>query len=160
MTGWLSAIGDVRTGVSEGIGSSAGAVVGEAREVAAVDQPELLLDGALARVSVGTEPGVVSDRVPPNALNVIVRLAGVFLGVTTRGHAEYLLDIRATRVGFPLTVDARDGEVARELNSSNILNSGAEVLGGTVGIDVGEQVRWLDGVGSSARSSKVVRSRD
>ena len=150
----------MRTGVSEGIGSRAGAVVGEAREVAAVDQPEVLLDGALARVSVGTEPGVVSERVPRDALNVIVRVAGVFLGVTSRGHGEHPLGIRAACEGFPLVVDAGDGEVARELNPSNILNSGAEVLGGTVGIDVGEQVRWLDGVGSSARSSKVVRSRD
>jgi hypothetical protein len=57
-------------------------------------------------------------------------------------------------------VDAGDSEVTRELNLRRILDSGPEVLGGAVSIDIGEEVRWLDGVVSSARSSEVVRGRD
>jgi hypothetical protein len=47
-------------------------------------------------------------------------------------------------------VDAGDGEVSRELNCSNVLNVGVQVLGGAVSIDVGEQVRRPDGVVSSS----------
>ena len=54
---------DIRTDVGVYVGSiSAGAVVVEAREVIAIDQPEVVLDGALATTVVGTEPGGVSGR--------------------------------------------------------------------------------------------------
>ena len=57
-------------------------------------------------------------------------------------------------------MNAGDGEVTGELDLSNILNSGIEVLGGATSIDVGEEVRWLDGIVSSARSGEVVRGGD
>jgi len=57
-------------------------------------------------------------------------------------------------------VDAGDSKVTRELNLSNILDSGVEVLGGAINIDVGEEVRWLDGVVSSTRLSEVIRGGD
>ena len=57
-------------------------------------------------------------------------------------------------------MDAGDSEVTKELDLSNILNSGIEVLGGATSIDVGEEVRWLDGIVSSARSGEVVRGGD
>jgi len=57
-------------------------------------------------------------------------------------------------------VDAGDSEIARELNLSSTLNSGEQLLGGAISIDVGEKLRWLDGVVSSASSSEVVGSRD
>jgi len=53
-------------------------------------------------------------------------------------------------------VGAGDGEVTRELDLSNILNSCVEVLGGATSIDVGEEVRRLDGVVSSTRPGEVV----
>ena len=150
----------MRTGVAVGISGSASAVVGEGREVVAVDQPEVLLDAALPTIVIGTEPVDESFRAARDTLNVRVGLAGVILGITSGSFDENLLDIREARVVFPLVVGAGDSEVARELNASNILNSGVEVPGGTVRIDVGKQVRRLDGVGSRTGSSKVVRSRD
>jgi hypothetical protein len=51
-------------------------------------------------------------------------------------------------------------EVAREFNHSNFLNGGVQVFGGAVDVDIGEEVRRLDGVVSSARSSEVVCSGD
>ena len=55
---------------------------------------------------------------------------------------------------------AGDSEVTGELDLCNILNSGVEVLGGATGVDVGEEVRWLDGVVSSTRPGEVVRGGD
>jgi hypothetical protein len=57
-------------------------------------------------------------------------------------------------------VGVRDSEVTRELDLSNILNSGVEDHGGPISTDVGKVVRWLDGVVSSAGSSEVVCSGD
>ena len=71
-----------------------------------------------------------------------------------------LLGRRAAHVGDPFIVDAGYGEVTRELDLGEILNSGIQVLGGAIGVYVGEQVRRLDGVVSSARLSEVVGSRD
>jgi len=57
-------------------------------------------------------------------------------------------------------VDPGNSQVTREINLRSILDGGEQVFGGTVSIDVGEEPRWLDGVVSSAGSSKVVRSGD
>jgi len=57
-------------------------------------------------------------------------------------------------------VDAGDIEVTREFDLNNVLNSGIEVLGGATSIDVGEEIRWLDGVVSSTRPGEVVRGGD
>ena len=43
-------------------------------------------------------------------------------------------------------MDTGDGEVTSELDLGNVPNSGVEVLGGAIVVDVGEEVRWLDGV--------------
>ena len=129
----------MRTDVSPTTRSGAGTVVGEAREVAAADQPEVGLHGALAGIGVGTEPGFVSVRVARDTKKVRVGLVGGVLGITSGGFYEDLLGIRAARVRFPLVVGAGDSKVTRELNPSNFLNSGVEVLGGAIRIDVGEQ---------------------
>ena len=155
-----STVENVRTHVGEGIRLGAGAIVGEAREPLAVDQPEVVLDDLPARLGEGTEPGLVSVRAGPESLNVRVGLSGVILGVLSGGFDDLLLGPRAGRVADPLVVGPGDGEVAGEPDLGNILNSGANILGGAISVDVGEQVRRLDGVVSSARSSKVVRSRD
>jgi len=92
--------------VSIGVGSSAGAtVVGEARELAAADQPEVVLDDALARRGVGTEPGSVSERATRDTPNVRVGSDGIGLGA---GSSSVDLDSpgrRATDEGSPLVVD-------------------------------------------------------
>jgi len=53
---------NLRTGVGEDTLISAGAVVGEAREGVATDQPEVLPNNVLARLVVGTEPGLTGGR--------------------------------------------------------------------------------------------------
>ena len=52
-----------------------------------------------------------------------------------------------------------DGEATREFNLG-ALNVGEHSSGEAIGIDVGEEVRWLDGVVSSASSSEVVCAGD
>lgn len=64
---------------------------------------------------------------------------------------------RAAGEGGPLDGDARDGEA---LDRSGILNGDVQFLEDAASIDEGEEVRWLDGAVSDARSSEVVRSRD
>ena len=53
-----------------------------------------------------------------------------------------------------------DSEVAGELDLGSIPNGSVQVLGGAIGVDVGEQVRWLDDVITSARFREVVGSGD
>ena len=150
----------MRTDVGRASRNGAGTVISEARELVAADLPEVVFDSGPASITIGAEPGLVSARVGRHTLNVRVGCVGVGLGTFDSVVEEHLFEPFAVREGSPLIVDAGDSEVARELNICNILNSGAEVLGDAVGIDVSEQVRRLDGVVSSARSSKVVRSRD
>jgi len=57
-------------------------------------------------------------------------------------------------------VDPRDGEVTRELDFNDILNTGVEVLEGAVSIDVGENVRRFDGIISGTRCGKIVCGGD
>ena len=126
----------------------------------AVDQLEVVLDGVLARSSVGTEPDLVSVRTARDTLKVRVGLAGVGLCAISGDVKLQLSDRRAEDERSPLVVGAGDGEFTRELELGNILNGGVEVLGCTVSIDVGEQVRWLDGVASMPGFSEVVSSGD
>ena len=51
---------------------------------------------------------------------------------------------------------AGDGEFTGELDLSNVLDGGVEVLGGTVGIDVSEEVGRLDGVVPRTGLSEIV----
>ena len=58
---------------------------------------------------------------------------------------------RAADETNPLLVNAGYGKGTGEVNLSSILNGGIDVLEGAIGIDVGEQVRRLNGVLSGAR---------
>ena len=151
---------DIRTNEGEDARSGAGAVVGEARKLAAVDQLEVALDGVLARSGVGPEPGGVSDSAHRDTRKVRAGIAGINLGASSGSVDLRLPGWRTTNECGPLDVDAGDSEVSREPNLSGIFNSGEEVLGGAIRIDIGEEVRWLDGVVSSPSSSEVVGSRD
>ena len=136
------------------------AVVGEVRKFMATNQPEVVLDDVLASSGVGTEPLGVSGRGGRDTLKVRVGVAGIGLGVRNGGADLRLLVRRAVVIGSPLAAETRDGKGTREPNLSNILNGGIEVLEGAISIDIGEQVRWLDGVTSRTRQSEVVRSGD
>ena len=126
----------------------------------AADQPEVALDKAVTSGGIGPEPGLVSAGAARNTLHGVVGLAGVCLGAGGGLFDERLLGRRAAHVANPLVMGAGDSEVSRKLNLGKILNGGIQVLEGAVSVDVGEHVRWLDGVVSSARLSKVVRGRD
>ena len=156
----ISRLKDIRTDEGVDARSGAGAVVGEARKLAAVDQLEAVLDGPLARSGVGAEPGNISDRAPRDIPNVPEGVFGIDLGVGSGIVELRFPGRRTTDECGPLGVDAGDSEVSRELDLSGIFNSGEEVLGGAIRIDIGEEVRWLDGVVSSPSSSEVVGSRD
>ena len=157
----------MRTDVGEGtrrLGTGV-TVVGEAPEFIAVDQPEMVLNGILASTIVGAEPSGVSSRVARDTLDVCVGVAGIVLGVTNSGIDPRHLIARAAPEASPFAGDGaenrcvtRDSCVTGELGLGNITNSGVEVLGGAIVIDVGEEVRWLDGELSIARSSEVIRS--
>ena len=150
----------IRTDVGVGIRRGAGAVIGEARELTAVDQPEVILDDGLASSGVGTKPGPVSGRAARDTLKVSIGPPGVGLSVGSGGVELCSSGGRAADEDGPLVVYVGDGEVTGELDLSDILNGGVEALGGAVSIDVGEQVRWLDGVVSSPGLSEVVCSGD
>lgn len=150
----------MRTDVGRAIRSGAGTAVCETRESVTVNQPEVVLDSVLASIGVGAEPGLVSGRGSRDTLNIRVGFAGVYLGTINGVFEEDLLEPSAVIEGSPLIADAGNSEVARERNLCDILDSGVEVLGSAVSIDISEQVRRLDGVGSGAGSSKVVRNRD
>ena len=83
---------DIRTDVGVGAGGSAGAIVGEARELMAVDQPEVLLDGVLARSGVGTEPGLVSVGAARDTKKVRVSPGSVGLSASSSGVELRLSD--------------------------------------------------------------------
>jgi len=78
----ISQLEDIRTDVGVDGGIGAGAIKGKAREVIAVDQPEVVLDGALTTIIVGTEPGGEPRRAVRDARNVRVSVGGVGLGAT------------------------------------------------------------------------------
>ena len=78
----ISRLNDIRTDVGEGVCRSAGAVVGEARELIAVDRAEVAQDGILANTVVGTKPGGVSGRTARGALNGSECAAGIILGIS------------------------------------------------------------------------------
>ena len=122
----------------------------------------MVLDNILAMIGISTEPGKVSGRAAPgpdtHTLKVLECIDGIFLGVISGDVKLRLVGLRAAGKGSPLIVDAGDGEVARQLDLSHILDSRIEILESAISTYVGEGVRWLDGVGSSARLSEIVRS--
>ena len=153
---------DIRTDICRvGTGfadTSITTVVCETREIAAADQLEVVLDEVLASLDVGTEPRGVSTRGARDTLKVRVGLSGKILGGRSGECDPLLHGRRAADETNPLVVDAGDGNDTREVNLSNVLNGGIDVLDGVISTDVGEQVRWLDGVLSRTRWSEVVRS--
>jgi hypothetical protein len=130
---------DIRT--DEGVsGVRAAAVVAEAREITIADQLEAILDGGDARSVVGAEPVSVPVRAARDAHSISVGVESEALGASSRA-VELRLHGRRTAVeAGSFFVDAGDGEVTKELNRSSILNSGVQVLGGAVSINVGEEV--------------------
>ena len=150
----------VPTDVGEGVDLSAGAIVLEAREVVTANQLEVAPDHVLASTVVGTKPGGVSGGATQDPRNVQEGVPDIELGVSDSGVKQQLLVGRTAVKASPLVVDTRGSlrEATRELHLSGIPNSGVEVLGGTISIDVGEKVRWFDGVLSSARLGEVIRS--
>ena len=120
----------------------------------------MALDGALVRRGVGTEPDSVSGRVTRDTQKVRVGIISIVLSVGGGGIELRLLGCRAANEEGPLFVGTGDSEVTRKFNLGNIPNGGEQVLGGATSIDVGEEVRWLDGVVSSASSSEVVCTGD
>jgi len=130
----------MRTDEGRASRNGAGTVITEAREFVVVYLPEVVFDGGPARISVGAEPGPVSARVARHTLSVRVGFAGEGLGTFDGVFEEHPFDPSAAREGSPLIVDAGDSEVAKELDLCNILNGGAEVLEGAIGINVSEQV--------------------
>ena len=149
---------DTRTDESKNTRRRAAAVVSEVREIAAADQPEVLPDDILARIKEGTEPSGVARPAGRDTRKVRVAVIGISLGVRRGTYDQRLPGRSAVDVANPLVVDTGDGEATGEVNLSSVLNGGIDILDGAINIDVGEQVRWLDGVLSRSRQSEVVRS--
>ena len=124
---------------------------------------EVVLDDFLARDGVRTEPVTISNRSEPERFEVIVGFFSIEIGAESGFRDSQLLVSPAFVVpGFQvaLVVDMPgDCENPGELDLSDILNNRVEVLEAAISIDVGEQIRWFDGVVSSTRSSEIVRSR-
>ena len=153
---------DIRTDVCEGVSTTAAAVIDEARERVDPHHPEGFLDDDLAIKGVFTEPGNVSARgmLIVDIIKEFEGFPGKDLGTHGGDEDIKFLFRRAVFGESPLVVDAGDSEVTREGNLSNILNSGVEVFGGAINIDIGEEAQWLNGVVSSTRLSEVVRGGD
>ena len=92
--------------------------------MAAIDQPEVALDSALASGGICAEPGLVSARAARDTLNVGIGLASVGLGAGGSVVDEGPLSRRAAHVGNPLIVGVGDSEIARKLDLGKFLNSG------------------------------------
>ena len=154
----------IRTNVGRGSRIVAGAaIVGEAREAITVDRSEDVLDGVLVVRIGSTEPGIIPRRAaqaPRHPQKIGVGLAGIVLGVGSGVVDRSLLVRRAADVASPFVVDAGDSEGTGEVDPSNVLNGGVQVFGRAICIDVGEQIRRLDGIVSGPTFSEVVRSRD
>ena len=120
----------------------------------------MVLDDVFAMLGVGTEPSSISGRAARDTSEVRVGAGGVCLGISSGGDELCLLAGRTAVVGSPLVVDTGDSEGTKQLDLNNILNGGVEAPWGTISTDVGEDVRRLDGVVSSARSGEVVCSGD
>ena len=75
----------MRTDVGERSRVSASTIIGEARVFAAADQFEVVLDSALARSGVSTEPSAVSRRAARDTRNVRVGVGSVGLRARGRG---------------------------------------------------------------------------
>jgi len=120
----------------------------------------VVLDSALPSRVVGTEPASVPGRTARDTRNVSEGFGSIGLGTSSRGVELRLLGGRTAVEAGPLDKGAGNCEGAGEVHLSNIPDSSVEVPGGAVGINVGEEGRWPDGVIPGPRLSEVVRSGD
>ena len=119
------------------------------------------MHGTVAFSAPATEPIHVSLCAPWGALNVIVGLGDNTLGFQSGLLKDFPLAGPAMNVGGSLFGGGTgDREITREPDICDTLNSGVEVLGGAISINVGEETRWLDGVVPWTRLGKVIRCRD
>jgi len=118
---------------------------------------EGFLGDGFSKKGVSTEPGRVYARGVPivDPIKVCFGDRGIDLGKDNGEGDTKLLVFRAVYGGTPLVEDTGDSKATREPNLSNIHNSGVKVFEDAMNIDVGEEIRWLYGVVSGARSSEV-----
>ena len=100
----------IRTDVGAGIRFSAGAVVGEVRELGVADQPEVALDSAFARGVGSTEPSSVSGRAVRDTRKAKVGVSSIGLGASSGGIELRLPGRRTANERGPFLVGAGDGE--------------------------------------------------
>lgn len=94
-------------------------------------------------------------------LNVFVGENDKSVGDIAGGPNPRPILLPAAEEVTPLVMDARgDSETTREFDPGNAYNSGVQVLGGPIAIDVSEEIRRFDGVVAGARMSEVVCGRD
>lgn len=132
------------------------AVIGVRQEVGVFpDRLEGFQDDVLASSVIGAEPLCKSLRLRISALEVGVGLGNSLLGEFTSDNNARPLFGRAVDVFVaPLVVDMPGScEITRAFGLRNTINSGVQVLGDAISIDV-------DGVVSGAGSSGVVCGRD
>ena len=121
---------------------------------------DYLLDGEHATAFGGTEPRLVLSL--SGFVVKVVEGPVDKIGGRDSCFMDFLLfRLRATVGEDSLVVDVSGGgEITRELDLGNALNSGVQVFGGPIGVDVGEQVRWVDRVVSGASSREIICSRN
>ena len=122
----ISRLKVIRTNVGVRASSGAGAVVGKARELMTADQPEVCLDGVFV-ISIGdTEPDIISRRAMRVGYTRNVRVGpdGIALGAGSCVSDRLLPVRRAADVGSSFVVGTGDSKGTREVNHSNIRNSG------------------------------------
>jgi hypothetical protein len=98
----------------------------------------MIHDSALAMTNGYTKPRSVSGTAVRGIHKVREGFTGICLS-TSSGSPELELHLRrAADGGEPPVVGTGDSEVARKVHLSNVLNCGVEVVGGAIGVDVGE----------------------
>ena len=120
----------------------------------------MALDDSLEKRAGVTEPGGESGLGTRDSDHMREGIGSIVLSICGGGVELRLLSRRAIGKEGSLVVDTGDGEVTRDVNLDSIPNGGEQVLRGAIGIDVGEEVRWLDGIASGASLGEAVRAGD
>lgn len=82
-------------------------------------------------------------------------------GITSSPKHRPFPLLAAKEATLPLVMDVRgDSEITREPELGDTFNGGAQVLGGPITVDVGEEIRRFDGVIADPRIREFVRGRD
>lgn len=154
----------MRTGVGyyTGLVVLAAAVVGEVQKGKLI--PDFLEETQNDRLAGGiewAEPGLESVRAFRESLDVIVGRIDDILGCISGSKNIIPLARIAECECSPLVMDMPgDGELTKELDLSDTVDSGIQVLEGAISIDVSEEIRRCDGVVSGAGLSEVVCDGD